>query len=162
MSKSEIYGNSCLYGREFETVSFDFLFCDGNKTHEINKEYRGIIEQFKYNPIPFKKEKEREIFKNIDKYYYDTKYSAKFIYDDYSLFELRDLLEELKINKFLTKAFFIILFIILPPTMCSDIAEDLNQTLSLMIYDFHQIHKGAIYKTPPDYSEQYNYCRSSS
>ena len=25
---------------EFDTISFDFLFCDSKKTHEINKEYR--------------------------------------------------------------------------------------------------------------------------
>ena len=32
----------------------------------------------------------------MGKYDYDTKYSLKYIYDDFSLFELRDWLEELK------------------------------------------------------------------
>ena len=36
----EIANHSCLKSYEFDTVSFDFLFCDSNKTHEINKEYR--------------------------------------------------------------------------------------------------------------------------
>ena len=36
----EITNHSCLKSYEFDTVSFDFLFCDSNKTHEINKEYR--------------------------------------------------------------------------------------------------------------------------
>lgn len=31
---------SCLEGIEFDTVTFDILFCDGVKTHQINKEYR--------------------------------------------------------------------------------------------------------------------------
>ena len=35
-----------------------------------NKQYGGIIEQFKYNPIPFRNDKEREIFKNIETYHY--------------------------------------------------------------------------------------------
>lgn len=36
----EIANHSCLKSYEFDTISFDFLFCDSNKTHEINKEYR--------------------------------------------------------------------------------------------------------------------------
>ena len=39
----------------------------------------------------------------MEKYDYDTKYSLKYIYDDFSLFELRDWLEELKKNKFNAK-----------------------------------------------------------
>lgn len=31
---------SCLEGIEFDTLTFDILFCDGAKTHQINKEYR--------------------------------------------------------------------------------------------------------------------------
>lgn len=31
---------SCLEGIDFDTVTFDILFCDGAKTHQINKEYR--------------------------------------------------------------------------------------------------------------------------
>lgn len=37
---SEIYEDSCLNGFDFDTISFDFLYCDSKKTHEINKEYR--------------------------------------------------------------------------------------------------------------------------
>lgn len=37
----EIYDNSCLAGRGFNSVAFDFLFCDGEKTHIINREYRN-------------------------------------------------------------------------------------------------------------------------
>ena len=36
-----IYENSCFAGHDFDTVSFDFLYCDSVKTHEINKEYRN-------------------------------------------------------------------------------------------------------------------------
>jgi len=38
---SEIYEQSCLNGYEFDTISFDFLYCDSVKTHEINREYRN-------------------------------------------------------------------------------------------------------------------------
>lgn len=31
---------SCLNELDFNTISFDILFCDSKKTHEINKEYR--------------------------------------------------------------------------------------------------------------------------
>ena len=38
------------------------------------KEYRGLIEQLKYNPIPLKNIKERELFKNIETcHYYNEK-----------------------------------------------------------------------------------------
>ncbi len=37
----EIYKNSCLYNLDFNSISFDFLFCNGEKTHSINKEYRN-------------------------------------------------------------------------------------------------------------------------
>ena len=40
MSIPEIAQDCCLQGYEYDKVSFDFLFCDGKKTHEINKEYR--------------------------------------------------------------------------------------------------------------------------
>ena len=40
LSIPEVYEASCLNGFEFDTISFDFLFCDGVKTHQINKEYR--------------------------------------------------------------------------------------------------------------------------
>ncbi len=40
LSEPEIQEGCCLTGYEYDTVSFDFLYCDGAKTHEINKEYR--------------------------------------------------------------------------------------------------------------------------
>ncbi len=41
MTCPEIRDYCCLNGYEYETVAFDFLLCDSNKTHEINREYRG-------------------------------------------------------------------------------------------------------------------------
>lgn len=41
MSCPEISEHSCLNSYEYNTVSFDFLFCDSIKTHQINKEYRN-------------------------------------------------------------------------------------------------------------------------
>lgn len=32
---------SCLEGFDFESLTFDILFCDSTKTHQINKEYRN-------------------------------------------------------------------------------------------------------------------------
>lgn len=32
---------SCLEGFDFNTLTFDILFCDSKKTHQINKEYRN-------------------------------------------------------------------------------------------------------------------------
>ena len=40
MLRSDIYENSCLYNQEFDTISFDILYCGREKTHQINKEYR--------------------------------------------------------------------------------------------------------------------------
>lgn len=37
----EVFETSCLLGHEFNTISFDFLYCDSKKTHEINREYRN-------------------------------------------------------------------------------------------------------------------------
>jgi len=37
---SEVLEQSCLNGFEYDTISFDFLYCDSVKTHEINREYR--------------------------------------------------------------------------------------------------------------------------
>ncbi len=31
---------SCLDGEDFETISFDIVFCNNEKIHEINREYR--------------------------------------------------------------------------------------------------------------------------
>ena len=33
--------STCLDGFEFNKVSFDIVYCDSTKTHEINKEYRN-------------------------------------------------------------------------------------------------------------------------
>ena len=40
LARSDIYEASCLNGYEYNTISFDILYCDGAKTHQINKEYR--------------------------------------------------------------------------------------------------------------------------
>ena len=40
LSKKDVYEISCLAELDFDTISFDFLFCDGAKTHQINREYR--------------------------------------------------------------------------------------------------------------------------
>lgn len=40
LEQPEINENCCLQGQVFNTVSFDFLYCDSVKTHEINREYR--------------------------------------------------------------------------------------------------------------------------
>lgn len=37
----EVYNQSCFKNLSFDTISFDFLYCDCVKTHEINKEYRN-------------------------------------------------------------------------------------------------------------------------
>ena len=31
---------SCLNGKEYDTITLDIVFCDSNKTHELNREYR--------------------------------------------------------------------------------------------------------------------------
>ncbi len=40
-TQPEIAENCCLKDYEYETVSFDFLFCDSGNTHSINLEYRS-------------------------------------------------------------------------------------------------------------------------
>lgn len=35
---SKVY---CLNNYDYKTLSFDILLCDGEKTHEINRDYRG-------------------------------------------------------------------------------------------------------------------------
>lgn len=40
LSLPEVSENCCLSGLTYNTVSFDFLYCDSGKTHEINREYR--------------------------------------------------------------------------------------------------------------------------
>ena len=36
----EIYNNSCLFNQEYDTIVFDILYCDSEKTHSMNREYR--------------------------------------------------------------------------------------------------------------------------
>lgn len=40
LNEPEISGKCCLAGCIYNTISFDFLFCDSKKTHQINREYR--------------------------------------------------------------------------------------------------------------------------
>lgn len=40
LKQPEIAENCCLKDEDFDTISFDFLYCDSAKTHEINREYR--------------------------------------------------------------------------------------------------------------------------
>ncbi len=37
---SQLTNISCLKGFKFDTLTFDILFCDSEKTHQINREYR--------------------------------------------------------------------------------------------------------------------------
>ena len=37
---NNIGNKSCLFNKKYETITLDILFCDSNKTHELNKEYR--------------------------------------------------------------------------------------------------------------------------
>ena len=39
LEQKYIYNESCLKDYDFNSLSFDFLFCDSKKTHEINKQY---------------------------------------------------------------------------------------------------------------------------
>lgn len=41
LSLTEVYEKSCLSSFDYNTVSFDFLYCDRIKTHGINREYRN-------------------------------------------------------------------------------------------------------------------------
>lgn len=40
LSDENIFKNSTLAKQKFNCISFDILYCDNKKTHEINKEYR--------------------------------------------------------------------------------------------------------------------------
>lgn len=40
LEDAKIFGLSCLAGQKFNTLSFDILYTDNKKTHEINREYR--------------------------------------------------------------------------------------------------------------------------
>ena len=41
MTLPDISNNCCLKNFEYNSVAFDFLFCDSNMTHEINRDYRN-------------------------------------------------------------------------------------------------------------------------
>jgi probable rRNA maturation factor len=41
MSNTEISEKCCLREYQYDKISFDILFCDGEKTHLINREYRN-------------------------------------------------------------------------------------------------------------------------
>ena len=41
LSFPDVYEKCCLKGFDYDTISFDFLYCDSKKTHKINKEYRN-------------------------------------------------------------------------------------------------------------------------
>jgi len=40
LADDKIFKSSCLYNQKFNTISFDILYCDSEKTQKINKEYR--------------------------------------------------------------------------------------------------------------------------
>jgi len=40
LEHKDIVENSCLSAEEFKTLSFDIVFCDDSKIHEINRDYR--------------------------------------------------------------------------------------------------------------------------
>ena len=37
---AELGTNSCLANREYESITLDIVFCDSEKTHELNRDYR--------------------------------------------------------------------------------------------------------------------------
>lgn len=37
---NDIGEKSCLYGKEYESITLDIVFCDSAQTHELNREYR--------------------------------------------------------------------------------------------------------------------------
>lgn len=41
LNEENIFNKACLFGQDFNCISFDILYCDNEKTHAINKEYRG-------------------------------------------------------------------------------------------------------------------------
>lgn len=40
MTRPEIANDCCLANFDYDSISFDFYFCDSKKTHEINRDYR--------------------------------------------------------------------------------------------------------------------------
>lgn len=41
LKQQEVIDNCCLKSFDYNTISFDILYCDSVKTHEINREYRN-------------------------------------------------------------------------------------------------------------------------
>lgn len=41
LNEEKIFNKSCLSDKDFNSISFDILYCDNEKTHGINKEYRS-------------------------------------------------------------------------------------------------------------------------
>ena len=39
--EQDFINNSAIAGFDFNTISFDILYCDNEKTHSVNKEYRN-------------------------------------------------------------------------------------------------------------------------
>ena len=37
---SDVGSESCLEGKEYESITLDIVFCDSEKTHELNRDYR--------------------------------------------------------------------------------------------------------------------------
>lgn len=40
LKEKAIFANSCLKDYDYNCISFDILYCDDEKTHQVNKEYR--------------------------------------------------------------------------------------------------------------------------
>ncbi|MBO5738127.1 rRNA maturation RNase YbeY [bacterium] len=38
---STLFENTCLNGYEYNSLTLDILFCNSEKTHELNRDYRG-------------------------------------------------------------------------------------------------------------------------
>ena len=43
LNDEQVYSQSCLKDYKFDTLVFDVVFCDDEKIHQINKEYRQYI-----------------------------------------------------------------------------------------------------------------------
>ena len=41
LTQPEIKDKCCLAKYDYDVISFDFLYCDSAKTHEVNREYRN-------------------------------------------------------------------------------------------------------------------------
>ena len=63
LSIPEVYEISCLNGFDYNIISFDFLFCDGEKTHQINKDYRnkGVGKALLQNAVDYAKNNDCEV-----------------------------------------------------------------------------------------------------